>query len=43
VPGFGKSDLRTELAGERIAAALETLTAEEEGASDGAVASNDEA
>lgn len=43
VPGFGKSDLRTNLAGERIAAALEMLAADEEGASDGAVSSNDEA
>lgn len=34
VPGFGKSDLRTELAGERIAAALETLTVDEEDAAD---------
>lgn len=43
VPGFGKSDLRTELAGERIAAALEMLAADEEGASGDAVSSEDEA
>ncbi|HEV7279078.1 MAG TPA: response regulator [Pirellulaceae bacterium] len=43
VPGFGKSDLRSNLAGERIAAALETRTAEEEGSSGGSVSEEDEA
>ena len=43
VPGFGKSDLRSNLPGERIAAALEMLAAEAEGSSGGSVSAKDQA
>lgn len=42
VPGFGKSDLRSDLPGERIAAALETLAAEAEGSSGGSASAKDQ-
>lgn len=43
VPGFGKSDLRSEVPGERIAAALEALTAAGEGSPGGSVSAKDQA
>lgn len=43
VPGFGKSDLRSGLPGERISAALETLEAEREASFGDSVSATDQA